>query len=106
MRAMSSNPYALHPPPVLPSTRIEYGGEGALYASQRSGVGWHVTPATKLCPSFLTIHNRVLLVHACAAMSQPSEARLHTKLRHVWSVDRALRTRGLRRHPLVGHWLR
>src|SRR5215831_4409818 len=71
MRAMSSNPYALHPPPVLPSTRIEYGGEGALYASQRSGEGWHVTPATKLCLSFLTIQDQG------GGFPRPRFARLH-----------------------------
>jgi hypothetical protein len=58
---MSSNPYAWHPPPVLPSTRIEYGGEDALYASQRAGEGWHVTAATKLCSSFLTIQDTLAM---------------------------------------------
>src|SRR4051812_38859033 len=35
-----------------------------------------------------------------------SEVCWHPKLRHVWRVDSVLRTRGLRRHPVVGHWLR
>ena len=55
MRAESSNPYVLHPPPVPLSTGVEYAGWRASYASQRWEGGWCVTPATKLRSGLLTI---------------------------------------------------
>src|SRR5712691_2472488 len=80
MRAGSSNPYALHPPPVLSSTGVEYAGWRAPHASQILAEGWRVTPATKLCSGFLTVRERLFL---CLA-----------QLRNDWSVyDRDRRWR-------------